>query len=230
MTRQRFPQSFVTVTTNAQGKVKDEAVTAGLDEIVCSIDGMDQDSYEVYRVGGSFELAYRFMADFAAGSHEAVKPIRVVWKYVLFDHNSEPEQLLQVQRLARQAGVDEIVFVFTRNGPRSETILHPSQIPLLPAPAGGVAVRSTFHQPETADLEVRLKEAQKLMEKGEQLRAVDLIASIGENIARFFPDAKSLEPRHRSLASELLKLSSELGPHVRRRTESRLVSLGIGKE
>ena len=173
-----YPDAYLVMTTNANAKLKDALLTSGIDEIVCSIDGMDQASYAPYRIHGDFALAFRFMSDAVQRRRE--KP-KVVWKYILFEHNSEERQLLEAQRLAASAGVDELVFVFTRNGPRSTTVTTPADIPRL----GVVPMSVRFHEPEAEDLETRRREAEALAAAGETERAENLLRSIDRNRARF---------------------------------------------
>jgi hypothetical protein len=176
--RALYPRSYLTMTTNANAKLKDALLRAGIDEIVCAIDGMDAASYEPYRIFGDFALALRFMTDAARS-----RAVRVIWKYILFEHNSAPEQLLEAQRMADAIGVYELVFVFTRNGPRSTTITHPSEIPRL---AGGRTPLSyRDHAPDAEDLETRRREAEALAAAGETRRAENLLRSIRRNEERF---------------------------------------------
>ena len=177
--REMYPAAYLVMTTNANAKLKDALVRSGIDEIVCSIDGVDQESYAPYRIHGDFELAYRFMADIVRRRSDG-KP-RAIWKYILFEHNSEERHLIEAQQLAAKAGVDELVFVFTRNGPRSTRVTHPDQIPRL----GLVAMDVRFHEPETNDLETRRREAEALAAAGETERAENLLRSIQRNRERF---------------------------------------------
>ena len=173
-----YPDAYLVMTTNANGKLKDALLRSGIDEIVCSIDGVDQASYAPYRIHGDFELAFRFMSDIVRRRNG--KP-KVIWKYVLFEHNSEERQLLEAQRMAASAGVDELVFVFTRNGPRSTTVTSPLDIPNLRC----VPMTVRYHAPEAEDLEMRRREAEALVAAGETERAANLLRSIERNRARF---------------------------------------------
>jgi len=208
VTRAICPQSYLTVTTNAHGVVRDAVFESGVDEVVCAIDGVSQETYEPYRVGGRFELAYRFMSDLARGSKRRGSPIKVIWKYVLFEHNSTPENLLDAQRLAREAEVDEVVFVFTRNGPRSTTVLHPGDVPVA---AQGVPLSFRHHEPPIEELVTRLEELRTELDAGRAgAQAQELASSVARNLVRFFPGRSALTPAHEELLEELLRLVPRL--------------------
>lgn len=180
--RRHYPDSYVTMTTNAHGVVKEELVRCGLDEVICSIDGIDAPSYEPYRVHGRFALAESFLAGLCAAKARAPRPLKVIWKYILFAHNDRPDQLAAAQRRARELGVDELVFVFTRNGPRSLRLHEPED---LPGPIPGLAQSHRFHEPDLADLTGRLEEAERQRKSGEVGVARDLAASVIANLDRF---------------------------------------------
>lgn len=176
--RELYPAAYLVMTTNANAKLKNALVWSGIDEIVCAIDGVDQASYDPYRIHGRFDLAFRFMSDIVRRRDR--KP-KAVWKYILFEHNSEERHLLEAQRMAASAGVDELVFVFTRNGPRSTTVTTPADIPRLDL----VPISVRYHEPEAEDLETRQREAEELAAAGETERAAQLLRSVQRNRERF---------------------------------------------
>jgi pyruvate-formate lyase-activating enzyme len=223
LVRRYHPESFVTVTTNAHGAVRDDALASGIDEVVCAIDGVDQETFAPYRVHGRFDLAYRFMSDFARRSRREGAGVHVVWKYVLFEHNSAPEHLERAQRLAREAEIGELVFVFTRNGPRATRLAKPSDIPLL---GDDLPVTFRFHEPEVDDLAHRLAEARLDLDRGAGDRAAELARSVAANLDRFFPEAADLGPDHRPLVDELRSLAAELPPPDRAAVEATIERLG----
>jgi hypothetical protein len=182
LVRRHYPESYMTMTTNAHGVVKESLVRCGLDEVICSIDGIDAPSYEPYRVRGRYGLAESFLAALCKAKARAPRPLKVIWKYILFAHNDRPDQLATAQRRARELGVDELVFVFTRNGPRSLRLHGPEA---LPAPLSGLAQSHRFHEPDLADLTGRLEEAERQRENGEAGVARDLAASVIANLDRF---------------------------------------------
>jgi wyosine [tRNA(Phe)-imidazoG37] synthetase (radical SAM superfamily) len=221
--KRHYPESYAGVTTNAHGVVREGALSSGVDEVVCSIDGVDQETFAPYRVAGRFDLAYRFLSDFARGARRAGARTRVVWKYILFAHNSAPEHLERAQRLARAAEVHELAFVFTRNGPRSTRVTEPAQVPLVD---GGPTVTFRHHEPAADDLANRLATARVALAEGEPARAAELAASVARNLDRFFPEPEDLTPAHQGLLADLRTLAAELPASERRAVEATLERLG----
>ena len=203
--RERLPEAWISVTTNAQSRFRPEMVQSGFDDFVCSIDGVDAGSYEPYRVHGNFDLAWRFMVALVRAGASANRRIRVVWKYVIFEHNSSPETLLKAQRMALDAGVSELVFVLTRNGPAPRHIRLPSDVPRLEP---GPPVSFRFHEPAIEDLEARLAEARRLESEGSPQEAAAMAESIRKNLERFFPVIRDMPERQRRLFEELQGIGS----------------------
>lgn len=208
--RARLPEAWISVTTNAQGRFRPEMAASGFDEIICSIDGADSATYEPYRVHGKFELAWNYMNELVrAGSPASGFPgerrLRVVWKYVLFEHNASPETLLKAQRMALEAGVSELVFVLTRNGPAPRDIRFPSDVPRLEP---GPPVSFRFHEPSIEDLEARFAESRRLAAEGSAEEAALMAESVRRNLERFFPAAGDRPERQRRLFEELERAAS----------------------
>lgn len=207
-----YPESFVTVTTNAHGKVGDDALDSGIDEVVCAIDGVDQESFAPYRVHGRFDLAYRFMSDFGRLSKERGRPVHTVWKYVLFEHNADPEQLVRAQHLAHEGRIDEIVFVFTRNGPRATRVERPEDVPRVGYEDLKISFR--YHEPVLDDLRHRLADARAALATGEpeeRARAAELAGSVEHNLERFFPAGVPEGDPHRELVDGIAELRATDG-------------------
>ena len=203
--RDRLPDAWISMTTNAQGRFRPEMARCGLSEIVCSIDGVDSESYTPYRVHGSFDLAWRFLSDFVTAGAAAERRVRVVWKYVIFRHNASPENLLKAQRMARDAGVSELVFVLTRNGPAPPDIAVPADVPRLDS---GPPISFRFHQPSIEDLEARLEQARSAT--GEPKDAQAMVESVRRNLERFFPAGEERPERPQRLFDEIERMSSRL--------------------
>jgi hypothetical protein len=198
--RARLPEAWISVTTNAQGRFRPEMAKSGFDEVICAIDGTDPASYEPYRVHGNFQLAWQFLADFVGANAWTDRPIRVVWKYVIFKHNSSPETLLKAQRMALEAGVAELVFVITRNGPAPADIRAPSDVPRL-QPGPNLSFR--FHEPSIEDLEVRLSESEQLRSEGKVGQAAAMAESVRRNLERFFAGSHDRPERQGRLLERL---------------------------
>lgn len=129
--RELFPKSYFSVHTN--GNINFSSGLLLLDELVIAIDGVDQESYSQYRQGGNFDRVIQFARDAVAARNNA-KPqqapgilkklftrrssssdrqLKIVWKYILFDHNDADHQLEKAQEMANDIGVDEMLFSLT---------------------------------------------------------------------------------------------------------------------
>jgi wyosine [tRNA(Phe)-imidazoG37] synthetase (radical SAM superfamily) len=216
LVKQHYPDAYLSVATNAHGNDTEQLLNCGIDEFVCAIDGIDQPSYEPYRVGGDFERAFAFMAELACRARTSGARVKVVWRYTLFTHNDQGEQLLSAQEMARDAGIDELVFVFTRNGPGSKRVVRASQVPLLEP---GVPLSFRTHAPSAPDLERRLRSARHLLERGDKDKVAILLRSVSRNLGRFFEDRSLMCDSLVSVAEELedlaIRLPKEEGEAIR---------------
>lgn len=111
MVKQANTAGLYTITsTNAHylnEKTARETVESGLDKLIISIDGSNENSYTKYRVGGQFEKVL-----------EGTKAIleqrrilkssypRVVWQFIVFKHNEG--EIEDVKKLGRSIGVDAV--------------------------------------------------------------------------------------------------------------------------
>lgn len=104
---------YSTLTTHGNFRCTDAIIKCHLDQIEVSIDGADQESYEKYRKGGSFEKALRFVWDLTERKRRlgASKPL-VWWKYILFEWNDSDDQIRQAYKLSQKIGVN-LEFVLT---------------------------------------------------------------------------------------------------------------------
>ncbi|MFN7975776.1 MAG: hypothetical protein U0166_26115 [Acidobacteriota bacterium] len=206
--REIHPGAYITICTSGNGIVRDGIGSSRASEVVCAIDGVDAASHAPYRVHGNFDRAFGFMTRCVEESRRAGALIRVVWKYVLFEHNSSEEQLLRSQALAAANGIDEIVYVFTRYGPRSKRVTDASQVPV----DGRVPVRFSELAPSPANLRAALAAAAAALDAGDSVRAQPLLATVAMNLARHFRTPPDLTPAHRSALGDLERLSARLPP------------------
>ena len=205
--RDIFPTASIAVTTNAHGAARETVLVSGIDEIVCSIDGVSQETFEPYRIHGNFELAYGFMKDVKRLSVSRGGRLKVIWKYVLFEHNSSPEDLERAQTLAAEAGVDELVFVFTRSGPRSARVQNVAQMSLS---ASSVRVSFRRYEPDVTDLFKRLEEARFALGHGARDKACEIAGGVLTQLRLFFPESRFLTPMHRTLIEQLQAIGPDL--------------------
>lgn len=86
-----------------------ETVSSGLDRLIISIDGTTQESYEQYRVGGSLEKVLEGTRNLVHWKKK-LKSCRphLIFQFLVVRHNEH--QLVDVRRLAKEYGVNEVVF------------------------------------------------------------------------------------------------------------------------
>jgi len=172
LAKRLFPTTKITMCTNAHGSYQPEYVSSGLDEIIFAIDGIDQPSYLPYRQNGDFQKAFKFMKDFAIQARQQEKPIKTIWKYILFTHNDEPEQLRRAQELAKEAEVTDLVFVITQLGPKSSRIFEAEQIPIID---NGVTVSVWNYLVDLQSIRQSIDEARNWCDKQEYAKAEECL-------------------------------------------------------
>lgn len=81
-------------------------INSGLDEIEFSIDGINQEMYEKYRVKGNFKRVIQNLQQLVQAKHKlkAAKP-NIVFKFIVFRHTEM--HLEDAEKLAESLGVDE---------------------------------------------------------------------------------------------------------------------------
>jgi pyruvate-formate lyase-activating enzyme len=109
--KERNPKCAILTSTNGHFFHNDEraldALNSGLDVIIFSIDGVDQESYEKYRVNGRFQRAMDGMERMVRlkRSSGLTQPM-LIWRYILFPWSGAPEQMQRARELAQQLGVE----------------------------------------------------------------------------------------------------------------------------
>lgn len=111
MTRYAADRKIYTVTsTNAHYLTPDNAratVSSGLRELIISMDGTTQQSYEKYRIGGNLEHVLEGTRRLIGEKKKTRSPWpRVIIQFVVFRHNER--EIDRVKELAIALGVDEI--------------------------------------------------------------------------------------------------------------------------
>jgi wyosine [tRNA(Phe)-imidazoG37] synthetase (radical SAM superfamily)/SAM-dependent methyltransferase len=151
--RRSYPAAFITLGTNGQAPYSTELVLSGVDQLNVALDGVDQGSYARYRVGGSFQSAVSFLRAASADPLAA----QVVFRYILFNHNSDPEHIAQAWKMACDIGVDEIRFIITRRGEWSTSIKTVSELSKALRMAGVPETSLRLQSSESMDRRKRLK-------------------------------------------------------------------------
>lgn len=68
-------------------QIAQEVVESDLDYLVCAIDGISQESYSVYRVGGKVEDALRGLRLVCAERDRQKRKIHIEWQFLVHRHN-----------------------------------------------------------------------------------------------------------------------------------------------
>ena len=83
-------------------------VESGLDEIIVSLDGVDQETYERYRVGGRIDLVFRGARLLAEAKRKLGSRTPLLnMQFIVFRHNED--ELAEAERLARELGADQFL-------------------------------------------------------------------------------------------------------------------------
>lgn len=83
-------------------------VEAGLDEIIVSLDGVDQQTYERYRVGGKIEKVFSGVRLLSQAKKDLGRSTPLInLQFIVFKHNEA--ELQEAENLARQLGADKFL-------------------------------------------------------------------------------------------------------------------------
>lgn len=103
---------YTSTSTNAHYLTKEQAkktVESKLDRLIISIDGTTQETYEQYRIGGQLQKVVDGTKNIVAAKKELNSSTpHVVFQFLVVKPNEH--QLDDVQKLAKELGVDEVVF------------------------------------------------------------------------------------------------------------------------
>ncbi len=109
MVRMAADKNIYTITSsNAHyfsPEMAQEVVKSGLNRLIISIDGVDQDAYAHYRIGGNLQKVLDGTKNVLAAKKQlkSATPY-VVWQFIVFKHNAH--QLPEIKKLAKDYGVD----------------------------------------------------------------------------------------------------------------------------
>jgi len=103
---------FVMLSTHAQSMselLASDIVKSGLQQLIISLDGFDQESYEAYRVGGSFTKTIEAIQQLQTAKqlNKSITPIITVQCLVTA---ANEHKLDLIKSIAVKAGADEVVF------------------------------------------------------------------------------------------------------------------------
>jgi radical SAM protein with 4Fe4S-binding SPASM domain len=103
---------FVTTSTNGHylnDRNVDELIKSGLNHLIISMDGIDQQTYEKYRVKGDLQTVTDGIKRLVAAKNALDSNLPVIeLQFIVMLHNEH--QIPQMRRLAKQSGVDKLAF------------------------------------------------------------------------------------------------------------------------
>lgn len=101
---------FTNTSTNGHFLHQENArktVESGLDRLIISLDGLDQETYKKYRVGGQYSKVISGIKNLVAAKKEmGVHHPFIVLQFIVFKTNEH--QLPQVKKLRKELGVDKV--------------------------------------------------------------------------------------------------------------------------
>jgi radical SAM protein with 4Fe4S-binding SPASM domain len=102
-------KAYTVTSTNGQWlteKVCRGLVDAGLDRIIISLDGTDQESYEKYRIGGDFNKVLSGIRMLSEARQGRRKPFIVI-QFLVFKHNQE--DVSEMAGMGKRLGADRVL-------------------------------------------------------------------------------------------------------------------------
>lgn len=108
-----YPYTRIEMHTNGNiadsGAIASRLIASGIDLVSISLDGTDSASYESFRRGGSFKLAFEFIKNLSAAKKEAgvMKP-EIVVQMILTKYSEDRMERFKAMR--SEMGADRIVF------------------------------------------------------------------------------------------------------------------------
>ncbi|MCK5643975.1 MAG: radical SAM protein, partial [Gammaproteobacteria bacterium] len=114
------------INTSLSSKLSDRAIQdlllSGVDEIAASIDGFSQETYEIYRVGGSLEMAKNNLERFVAFRDRLGLNTKIIWNFLVFSFNEHEIEA------ARQY-CNDLGIIFNRKDGSIDIVNHPDWLP-----------------------------------------------------------------------------------------------------
>lgn len=97
------------ISTNALTLKRDTAealITSGVSEILVSIDGITQDVYEIYRVGGNLNKAFEALRMLRDINAENGNKVRLIPQFIVFKHNQH--EMAQFRNFCGELGLEAV--------------------------------------------------------------------------------------------------------------------------
>jgi MoaA/NifB/PqqE/SkfB family radical SAM enzyme len=104
---------FTVVTSNGNlltPEMSRKIISSKLDYLVLSIDGISEESYRKYRIGGSYEVVLQNLKNLVALKKEMRSSTPFIeWQFLVFKHNEH--EIPAAKKLAAELGIGSIVFM-----------------------------------------------------------------------------------------------------------------------
>ena len=108
----RSRRIFVSTSTNGHflnEKSVDQIIKSGLNHLIISVDGLDQQTYETYRVNGDYQAVIEGIKRVVAAKKASNSKLPFIeLQFLVMRHNEY--QMQEMREFAKQAGVDKLSF------------------------------------------------------------------------------------------------------------------------
>ncbi len=100
---------YLSLSTNLNVDINEqkahELISSGLDHLICSIDGITQETYEQYRKKGDFNKAFNNLKLLIKAKKDLNLTTPFIdWQFLVFKHNEH--EIKQAEQIAKEIGVD----------------------------------------------------------------------------------------------------------------------------
>ncbi len=86
-----------------------KTIEFGLDRLIISLDGITEESYKKYRIGGQLEKVMEGTRNLVVWKKKLKsKTPYIIWQFIVFGHNEH--EIEDVKKLAKNSGVDHLAF------------------------------------------------------------------------------------------------------------------------
>ena len=92
-----------------------QIVREGLDSLRFSVDGASEETYQLNRVGGSFEKVYQNMIEMVRISKEENSKIELMWQFIALSNNEH--EVEDAKRMAKEIGIPIYIKTFAESVP-----------------------------------------------------------------------------------------------------------------
>lgn len=87
--------------------LSEKLIRSGLNRLIISLDGADKDTYEKYRINGSFNKVTQGIQNMSeAKNHTGQKHPFIILQFIIFRHNEH--QIKDIRKLGKETGADKV--------------------------------------------------------------------------------------------------------------------------